>query len=416
MPTQRVDLQNCLEYCGTGEVIRYLPVPEASPNAWVSPKFQWLPCEVLLNGASARIDSYINNLHPVKHSGVYSIIERFIEKALPAWDVIYRWPDEFSMRRLDTRDAVNTCKVSHICNETYYGCMPESRPQEEGEAPRDQLPLDHRETEVGRRDHDWFHANHDVELPDPSPTSVPEIRLDPAHVKTIGFFNGAPRVQVIVKLANIHLTPEKPSYDGGTWHIEGLTNEHICATALFYYDNDNLTDCHLDFRHPANSEDLLVNLGYEQEDRETIGRIFAIDPYGTSIQDTGSVLTRQGRAIFFPNLFQHHVSPFRLADPSRPGHRKILALFLVDPAIPIISTANVPPQQRHWWEELTSVPQEKSYSKLPAELRQMVFANVDFPIGEDDAKSLREELMRERSPTQLEITDALAQEWNFCEH
>jgi hypothetical protein len=28
-------------------------------------------------------------------------------------------------------------------------------------------------------------------------------------------------IQVIVKLANIHLTPEKPEYGGGTWHVEG---------------------------------------------------------------------------------------------------------------------------------------------------------------------------------------------------
>lgn len=28
-------------------------------------------------------------------------------------------------------------------------------------------------------------------------------------------------LQVIVKLANIHLTPEKPRYDGGSWHVEG---------------------------------------------------------------------------------------------------------------------------------------------------------------------------------------------------
>jgi hypothetical protein len=28
-------------------------------------------------------------------------------------------------------------------------------------------------------------------------------------------------LQIIVKLANIHLTPEKPEYAGGTWHVEG---------------------------------------------------------------------------------------------------------------------------------------------------------------------------------------------------
>ena len=28
-------------------------------------------------------------------------------------------------------------------------------------------------------------------------------------------------LQVIVKLANIELTPEKPRYEGGSWHVEG---------------------------------------------------------------------------------------------------------------------------------------------------------------------------------------------------
>jgi hypothetical protein len=43
------------------------------------------------------------------------------------------------------------------------------------------------------------------------------------------------------------------------------------------------------------------------------------------------------------------VRPFELLDPSRPGHRKILALFLVNPHCPIISTANIPCQQKNWW-------------------------------------------------------------------
>jgi hypothetical protein len=28
-------------------------------------------------------------------------------------------------------------------------------------------------------------------------------------------------VQCIIKLANIHLTPEQPEYKGGSWHVEG---------------------------------------------------------------------------------------------------------------------------------------------------------------------------------------------------
>lgn len=63
------------------------------------------------------------------------------------------------------------------------------------------------------------------------------------------------RLQVIVKLANIHLTPENPSYPGGSWHFEGQINEHICATALFYYDNHNVTESRLAFRCIADAEE-----------------------------------------------------------------------------------------------------------------------------------------------------------------
>ena len=35
-------------------------------------------------------------------------------------------------------------------------------------------------------------------------------------------------LQIIVKLANIHLTPEKPRYGGGTWHVEG---QLVCVLA-----------------------------------------------------------------------------------------------------------------------------------------------------------------------------------------
>lgn len=62
-------------------------------------------------------------------------------------------------------------------------------------------------------------------------------------------------LQVIVKLANIELTPEKPTYDGGSWHVEGQLNEHICATALYYYDSKNIADNFLAFRHRTDDDD-----------------------------------------------------------------------------------------------------------------------------------------------------------------
>ena len=35
------------------------------------------------------------------------------------------------------------------------------------------------------------------------------------------------RLHIIVKLASIHLTPEKPEYEGGSWHVEGQLNENM---------------------------------------------------------------------------------------------------------------------------------------------------------------------------------------------
>jgi hypothetical protein len=41
-------------------------------------------------------------------------------------------------------------------------------------------------------------------------------------------------LQVILKLANIEVTPKKPEHSGGAWHAQGELIEHICAAALYY--------------------------------------------------------------------------------------------------------------------------------------------------------------------------------------
>lgn len=56
------------------------------------------------------------------------------------------------------------------------------------------------------------------------------------------------KCQVIVKLANIELTPDSPIYEGGSWHLEGLPTENIIATGIYYYEIDNITESTLNFR------------------------------------------------------------------------------------------------------------------------------------------------------------------------
>lgn len=48
--------------------------------------------------------------------------------------------------------------------------------------------------------------------------------------------------QVITKLASIHLTPEKPRYDGGAWHVEGMVDDGIVATGIHYFDQENIKE------------------------------------------------------------------------------------------------------------------------------------------------------------------------------
>lgn len=216
-------------------------------------------------------------------------------------------------------------------------------------------------------------------------------------------------LQIIFKLANIHLIPEKPTYDGGTWHIEGELNERICATVLYYYGQDNITDSYLAFRHQLCFEDLQDHL-YENEYSSFI-KFLSIENEGLGVQNLGKVLTRAGRMLAFPNIVQHQVQPFSLADKTKPGHRKILAMFLVDPDIQVLSTSVVPPQRRDWWaDEVRKVP---PFSQLPAEVFDMHIEQVDeFPVKWKDALKIREELIEEQSA----VVDQTNAHWEQVSH
>lgn len=121
----------------------------------------------------------------------------------------------------------------------------------------------------------------------------------------------------------------------------------------------------------------------------------------------------------FPNILQHRVSPFSLEDRSKPGHRKILALFLVDPHIRIISSANIPPQREDWWKERNKTVKKVLARKLPVELQNIV---VDYiaatdSIPMDEAKQYRLELMEERkgAAAQQNVTFETGN-FGLCEH
>ncbi len=198
------------------------------------------------------------------------------------------------------------------------------------------------------------------------------------------------RCQVIVKLSNIVLTPEQPEYKGGDWHVEGILNEHIVASGVYYYDATNISESLLHFRQPV-----LVDDCYEFD----AGRARAVFGPGRGLGRVhllGAVVAQSDRCIAFPNVFRHRVAPFHLLDPSRGGALRSLVFLLVDPAFRIPSTADVPPQQPQWVERemLSSVP---GLQCLPEVLVREVLAYVGG-ITPEQARAHSQMLQLERVP------------------
>jgi hypothetical protein len=111
-------------------------------------------------------------------------------------------------------------------------------------------------------------------------------------------------------------------------------------------------------------------------------------------QDKGTVRVSQGRLVTFPNLLEHRYEPFALADPSRPGCFRSIALYLVDPHCRVCSTRNVPPQQHHWWAQ--AISHDLAAAGLPQEIIDEIIQGTDsWPMGLPEARRHRREFLKE---------------------
>ncbi|DAA78838.1 TPA_exp: Uncharacterized protein A8136_2623 [Trichophyton benhamiae CBS 112371] len=431
-----LNIQDGIAKSGTGEVI---PIPNKSetevPSDGLGPphisqrmkhpfsdKFQWLPCDVAFGSTNrpgkdshaqnpsseCTITSYINNLHPDEHKELYGVLEQVIARTIPLWNETL----SVGKTRLDYK------RINYT--ECIYDPDPDNIPEKDWPQ---RLP-DENEEDYEQRIEEWGWEIRKVAQPEPG-KFVPEEKvncsddekkpLDERKTVNLQRDYGKTGIQVIVKLANIHLTPEDNKYDGGSWHVEGQLNEHICASALFYYDSSNITESRLGFRQMVSFYDA-DDVFYEQDHRSWLNEVFGFEDQESTVQEIGSVLCKEGRLVTFPNSLQHRVHPFELDDPTQPGHRKILALFLVDPNTRIISTANVPAQRADWWDRL--MPLHGIAGKLPRELFDEVTSYLDdFPITMEEAKELRLELMEERKAVYSGQEESFHQDtFSLCEH
>lgn len=351
-------------------------------DSWgISKNYQWLPSLWTLEKDQFKISSYINNLHP-KNKSLYEAIEKVFNHSVDGLNYVLSRYQSPELLRID------------------YGGYGEGYTEEVDKKFEElQEKIDKLEEETGEVDWDLYDEFEEEIRGQYLKKLIPKYEQDPVTEP----FNlkDYTNLKVIVKLADIELTPENPIYKGGSWHVEGTINEDIVATVLYYYDMENITESRLSFRTSFQDPP------YDQNDSLYCDKLFGLHDGDPMIKDLGFVTATEGKTIIFPNSFQHHVGHFQLKDETKPGVRRILCFFLVDPNNEIVKTTkDIPPQQQDWWND-------KDLDLIPDSVR-----SKEKPMTLDEAKEVRKKLMEERSA--LEADDDNMQPYlrgfSLCEH
>ncbi|KAJ7058042.1 hypothetical protein C8F01DRAFT_1149278 [Mycena amicta] len=380
-------------------------------NSWVSQQFCWLPSDLLVDdsGSVKLLSPYINNLHPERHQSLYRVIEEVIAGLVPLWEHVLG----------DVNCEGKTFPWDKSGRLQPVSCIwgPDGEPYP------DEFPPDEDEDEFLEK------------FLDAVPKHLPRANEYTGQLEKR--FKSVPlrgrTIQCIVHLTNIQLTPESPIIGNGDWEIAGMANERIIACATYCYAQENIASSSIDFRVATDEPD-----AHNEWDSDCMQTLYGIDADDPCVQKIGFVSSNAGRALAWPNIFQHRVSRCKLADPSKPGHRKLLNIFLVDPtAERVVSATDVPPQQADWAAEAlaetfdsapfcnSSDPDEDNAQThklpfIPQELRDLVKECVDSTesmMTVEDAKEQRLKLMEERRAFGASHTERIfAVPFNISEH
>ena len=179
----------------------------------ISQKFQWLPSDfsVAEDGAVTLVSPYINNIHPQKHAALESVIPKLLERAVPLWERVLS----------DIRRPLLSFRAGSETDDLLPLCLTEG-----GEYDLYSNPGYYDEYYANKEA--WIEKK-DLKLPDAKEKYTGD--LDVMKSPT-GSLKGT-TIQCIIKLANIVLTPEKPEYPGGKWHVEG---QWVITPPFFSHD------------------------------------------------------------------------------------------------------------------------------------------------------------------------------------
>lgn len=312
---------------------------------------KWIPSD--FDPRKGKFTSYINNLHPSEKK-LYHFIEWTIQESLPLLNKCLAKPKPWASPKVPTPfaerkifgDVWINLNISHHIS-TY---VEEAREKERQRL--EQVNPSYEDENNIEDDQFVIKKLNEIQIVPKWPSGVSYQTKEKAQPKFIprkqevkidakqfyswsktNYLEKEESLQFYVKIASIVLTPEQPTYSFSQWHVEGMHSEHIVATAIFYFETENITDSYIEFRIP------IVEPPYEQNEFEIVNYLFGLTQSARAEQTLGKIQTSQDRLIVFPNCYQHRVPSFSLLDKTKPGKRSFLLLWLVDPRVRLASTS-----------------------------------------------------------------------------
>eukprot|EP01083_Nonionella_stella_P132901 404076_1 len=217
-------------------------------------------------------------------------------------------------------------------------------------------------------------------------TAEEELDFDdtpPSPLKEVYHSLRGERLQVITKIVDYELKPGQ-TYEG-VWHVEGMSHEEIVATAIYFiHRDDDIKGGDILFKRAFHMDEAQFIFSNVNQSRPA--------PLDQMIEDglspLGTAKTLSKRLLVFPNSHVHKVS--KLENTNVPSvdtnetdsvqKRRIIVFFLINPEKRIVSTREVPPQQKEFggsmsredaMEHRLKLMKERKYTKQDWNVREI---------------------------------------------
>ncbi|KAK6335894.1 hypothetical protein TWF730_003268 [Orbilia blumenaviensis] len=351
------------------------PYSSRSAKRAMNPFYSWLPSEFTISpdGKSTKISSYINNLSSPHHEALfYPILEKVFTAFIPLFNHVLAEIEQQSWVGSKCIDPTpwKTRVDDGVLIATRSECMKASEDlltqlETTGDMKYDPfeglgVPMGGGAKPEGYAD--MWPVKNSLRL-------VSDAIWMPPKASKLRRLEGK-TAKVVVAMVNIMLTPEEPEYLEGGWGINGMLNERIIATGVYFYAQENITETHLALRRR--------NFNTARSSNTT---------------EIEWVRTKENRAIVYPNFYEHRIPSFSLLDRTKPGYSKMLIFHYCDPweLHDLPTTSQILPQQATAFE--TTLRRSTKLGSLPEEVFLQIIDYLPYnTLTFEQAADLRKDM------------------------